>query len=838
MISTEALRARGRELHLAGDLPGAEQLYRRVVELDPGDAKTWCLLGMVCSERGALEEAVRCYRESLRIDPLQREANHNLGNALLEMGEDRQAIAQIRRTLEIAPDFPECHKSLGLALLRQGDLAAGWPEYEWRLKCDDKGQPRTYSRLWDGSPQPGGTILLVAEQGLGDAIQFVRYAPMVRQRCARVVLECPRALMRPLERAPGIDAVVPRNAPLQDFAAEAPLLSLPRLLGTTLENIPAQVPYLSADPQLTEYWRQVLSSIRGMKVGLVWQGNPGAPVDKPRSMPFSRFAGLRDIEGVQFISLQKGAGSEQLAEGTCGLPVIDLGERLDGQSGPFMDTAAIIMNLDLVITVDTAVAHLAGALGAPVWILLSYAADWRWLTGRDDSPWYPTARLFRQTRRGDWDGVIERVAEALRAQRQRKSDAQPAPPLLAPVSAGELLDKITILQIKAHRIGEPAKLGHVLAELAALSARRDRAIAPSPELASLVDELRDVNRALWDIEDEIRRCEQRQDFGTRFVELARSVYRENDRRAAIKRRINGLVDSELVEEKLYSTSAAGAPAPAAAPAPLARPVLESGPLRLKRCRHGIMLYAVRDRYIGRSLDLYGEFSEGEMEVIGQIVRRGQLVLDIGANIGTHTVVLSRLVGGGGSVLAFEPQRQIFQILCANVALNALSNVHTYHAAVGRQCGNICVPRMNLESPDNFGGVSLNQKPGAGEIVRLITVDSLELPACHFMKVDVEGMENEVLAGAEQTIRKYRPILYVENDREKESAALISRLLELDYRLYWHLPRLYTAKNHFANPQNVFGNTISVNVLAIPKSAKQNISGLREITSPQDTWQTR
>jgi len=210
-----------------------------------------------------------------------------------------------------------------------------------------------------------------------------------------------------------------------------------------------------------------------------------------------------------------------------------------------------MMNLDLVVTTDTAVAHLAGALGVPVWVALSVGPDWRWLLGREDCPWYPSMRLFRQSRPHDWDEVFQRMAAELR----RKLAPPPAPSnaVAAPISPGELIDKTTILQIKAERLTDPAKLRNVTAELEALRAAHERAVSPSPGLAALTAELRAVNEALWQIEDDIRLCERQQDFGPRFVELARSVYRTNDRRAELKRRINELLGSRLIEEKSYAT---------------------------------------------------------------------------------------------------------------------------------------------------------------------------------------------------------------------------------------------------------------------------------------------
>ncbi len=265
-----------------------------------------------------------------------------------------------------------------------------------------------------------------------------------------------------------------------------------------------------------------------------------------------------------------------------------------------------------------------------------------------------------------------------------------------------------------------------------------------------------------------------------------------------------------------------------------RPLLDNGPVRLKQCRHGAMLYLVTDQYIGQSLDRYGEYSEGEIDLFRQLVRPGATILEIGANLGTHTVFLAKAAGPGGTLHAFEPQRVIFQILCANVALNALTNVYAHHAAVGRESGMITVPRVDYTATGNFGGISMKNWP-EGERVPLMSVDSLALARCDLMKIDVEGMEGEVIAGAVRTIRQFRPLLYVENDRQEKSAALIRQLLDLDYRLYWHLPPLFNSQNYFGVAENVFGPIISSNMLGIHALIPQNLTGFRQITSPEDNW---
>ena len=264
-------------------------------------------------------------------------------------------------------------------------------------------------------------------------------------------------------------------------------------------------------------------------------------------------------------------------------------------------------------------------------------------------------------------------------------------------------------------------------------------------------------------------------------------------------------------------------------------LLENGPLRLKRCRHGLMLYLITDKYVGRSLDLYGEFSDGEIDVLRQLIRPGATVLEVGANIGSHTVSLAKATGPSGSVFVFEPQRLIFQILCANLALNALANVYTHRAAVGRKAGASVVPKIDPTSPNNFGGVSLGDWP-EGEPVPVMTIDSLGLAACHLIKIDVEGMESDVIAGAEQTIRRFRPVLYLENDQPEKSAALIRQIMALDYRLYWHRPPMFNAENYFGVSDNIFPGIFSINMLCLHASWQHDVTGLREILKPEDRWQ--
>ena len=261
-------------------------------------------------------------------------------------------------------------------------------------------------------------------------------------------------------------------------------------------------------------------------------------------------------------------------------------------------------------------------------------------------------------------------------------------------------------------------------------------------------------------------------------------------------------------------------------------ILDNREVRLKATRYGLMLYHSKDAYVGRSFDLYGEFSEGEVALFRQLVQPGSVVLDIGANIGSHTLFFASASAPGGSVIAFEPQRIIHQMLCANLALNGITNVRALLAGAGRERGIAQVPVLDYTAANNFGGISLGMG-GPSEAVDIIPVDALGLERCDLMKIDVEGMEGEVLTGATSTIGRFRPVLYVENDRREKSAALVEQLLSLDYELFWHLPLLFNAQNFFRQPANVFEGIASINVLGVPREAKRDVAGFRAVTGPQD-----
>jgi FkbM family methyltransferase len=399
------------------------------------------------------------------------------------------------------------------------------------------------------------------------------------------------------------------------------------------------------------------------------------------------------------------------------------------------------------------------------------------------------------------------------------------------VSWGELIDKITILEIKEARLKSPKAIINVRRELAALAGACQDAHSKNAELARIKQRLRLVNETLWDIEDRIRAKEAAKRFDWEFIELARAVYLQNDRRSALKAEINALMNSEIVEEKQYVEYSGESESGRLIDQHL---LFANSTLRVKQCRHGVMMFYANDSYIGRSLDLYGEYSEGEIELFKQIVRPGMTVVDVGANIGAHTIWFSKAVGPGGRVFAFEPQRALYHILCGNIALNLCANVISANVALGVRLGSVVVPSIDYARGGNFGGMALG-KWESGEPIPLQTLDSYSLTSCGFMKVDVEGMEQQVLEGAKSLLAAHQPILYVENDRAEKSEDLISLLMNKGYRLYWHLPRLFSGTNYFGRTENIYGKTVSVNMICIPRSKPINMQNFREITSPEDKW---
>ena len=437
--------ALGRLHDLASDAVESEASYRRAISLDPGHAKAHNNLGRILNLQGRLDEALACYLRALQIDPDQPEANQNyaamtndpdareaalrgflrqtaadptdarafanLANLLAGCGRHEEAMANLDRAIALDPENAEARYSRGVLLLTLGDYARGWEEYQWRWRINNPYSvpARRFAQpIWDGRPV-AGAVLLHGESAFGESLQFVRYATLVAERCEGVIFECAAPLVSLLRGVRGVRQVIAAGEALPPLAAHIPLFALPQVFGTTLQSVPWQGPYVHASPERIADWRPLPGPAPEprFKVGLVWTGNARNPNNRDRSVPFELIAGLPRLPGIAFYSLQKG---DDGAQPPAAPNLIDC----SGKIRDFADTAACISRLDLVLSIDTAVAHLAGAMGARTWVMLNHLPDWRYHLGRADNPWYPGMRLFRQTREGDWPPVIDAVAAELR----------------------------------------------------------------------------------------------------------------------------------------------------------------------------------------------------------------------------------------------------------------------------------------------------------------------------------------------------------------------------------------------------------------------------------------
>jgi tetratricopeptide (TPR) repeat protein len=423
-----ARRSLATALRMSGRNREAVEVSRAAVAADKNDADAFFGLGNGLREINDMPGAAAAYQRALELSPDQPDVLLELAGTMFDLGEIDAAIQTGCRAVGVRPSSAQARYNLSLALLAAGRMADGWKLYESRWQCPnfaDMLSPLPQP-LWDGGDSAGRTIFLRAEQGCGDTIQFARYIPLLAKRGAKIILECQpelRSLLSPCA------TVIARGEPPPPFDCHLPLLSLPLHFGTTQETIPAEVPYLKADPDLCEHWKSRLAGVTGFKCGLVWAGSPHHRNDFTRSLPVSELAPLAAIKGVRFVSLQVSRASGAVIETPrarrpdrvsapsplkSDFPIpgmLDFGSDLHN----FADTAALLSQLDLLITVDTASAHLAGALGRPVWTLLPFAPDWRWMRETQTTPWYPTMRLFRQANRGDWGAVIAAVGLELRS---------------------------------------------------------------------------------------------------------------------------------------------------------------------------------------------------------------------------------------------------------------------------------------------------------------------------------------------------------------------------------------------------------------------------------------
>lgn len=405
----EAMVNLGNLLRIRGEYDEALSLLKRAAEVRPAHASTYNTLGAIYKDRDDLDSAIAHYRRALQLDTHFAEALNNLGVALQEKVEFLEAEEVFRKAVQSNPNLAEAHFNLATLLLLTGNFREGWEEYEWRLKLTDPPSLRLV-RPWNGEDIDGKSILLIAEQGFGDTIQFIRYASSLAEMGAEVSVAAQKELAGLFEKVKGISRVARFGDPLPETDYQCYLLSLPHLLKSDVDNVPAEVPYIFADPLAAQRRKEMIQDQDGLlAIGIAWSGDPTYRRDRVRSLRTEYLDPLFRVKGTVFYKLQKDMTSSTSFYRGENAPV-DLSSAIQD----FGDTAACIEHLDLVISVDTAVAHLAGAMGKPIWTLLPYVPDWRWMLDREDSPWYPTMRLFRQPSPGDWDSVIERVAEELK----------------------------------------------------------------------------------------------------------------------------------------------------------------------------------------------------------------------------------------------------------------------------------------------------------------------------------------------------------------------------------------------------------------------------------------
>jgi FkbM family methyltransferase len=672
-------------------------LLRRITTLAPYFPDGWNNLGTSLQRLGHFRDAEAAYRKAIAIHPDFAAAHANLGNLLDGQRRLPEAEAEYRRAAALDPGLISAHWNLALLMLNQGRWTEAWPWFERRNDPFKAVRNETFGcPEWQGEDLTGKSVLIDSVEGQGDNIMCARYIAKLKRAGATRITLIHRAALKPLlETIEGIDAVVQEPPPRGRFDYWCFSFSLLARFATAPETIPATIPYLTPLASRMSYWQRKLVAVKGFRVGLVWKGDPVNDVDRHRSLPhLSALAPLWKIPGVSFVSLQKGQGEDEAKPPPPGQPLVHLGDDIVD----FADTAAIISQLDLLITVDTAPAHVAGALGKPVWVLLpAIGTDWRWLRDRDDTPWYPGAmRLFRQLRDApDWHAVLDDLGTALAA----KSTGTP----------------------------EPSR-------------------APAPAPAPLP---------------------------------AQTTLRNPDTESPLEPSMN-------------------------------RPALRPAAFVLASSDHGTLIVNRNDYAdhgggnmigVGCQVLFNSSFDRDEVDLALRMLdfrRRlfgdGVMALDCGANIGVHTVEWAKQMHGWGSVIAVEAQERVFYALAGNITINNCFNARAIWGAVGAENGEINVPKPNYLRPGSYGsmeirpsvrnefiGQPIDYSKDSGVITRLFTIDSLALPRVDFIKIDIEGMEMEALAGAMGTIRSFRPQMIIEKIKSDETA-LRNLLIAEGYRV--------------------------------------------------------
>ena len=655
------------------DLHGAETLLRHAVATDSDRPDAWNDLGMVMGRQDRYPDALKAFQRAARLEVLRGEDVSSFINLAInarDAGQTREALEVYETSLAQRPSA-DGHFSYAVALLTTGRLPEGWRHFgfRWLREPSLSFRPRFGRPVWAGQVLRGRTILLRAEQGVGDTIQFVRYARMLKALGATVQVGVFAGLEDLLRGAEGVDQVLGPNDVVPEFDFYAHMMSLPLIFETNLESIPDEVPYLHAEPARRERWARQLRGDPGLTVGIVWAGNPTHVRDRYRSLSLRQLAPLADVKGVRWVSLQKGEAAGEAEAAPPGLPLVNLGPALED----FRDTAAVIDQLDLVLCVDTAVAHLAGALGKPVWVMLPKPADWRWLEGREDSPWYPTMRLFRQSRRGEWDDVVERVRVALQER---------------------LNDGASVTVQGAHR--------------------RPQALGPMPVVAI----------------------------------------------------------------------------------PSRAPGHRVGFSGLAECRGGILQYLPDEPLIGDSLGWYGEYLQPQLDLLARMIRPGATVLEVGAGVGAHALLLAAMIGAEGHLFLYESRPVAKRILQQNLAANRLTNITLMRRTLG----------------------------ASGEAVDLgtETLDELQLERLDWLKVNGHVSALDVLDGGPDTLWRLRPLLFLAAG-EPVSTTLAHRVKEFSYRCWRVKTALFNPQNFNRRDDDIFSGHTESALLAIPEEIEVDIA---------------
>lgn len=498
--------------------------------------------------------------------PSQTEIAHlfMLGEHELQHGRLAEALILYRFVKTIAPDHIDAAARFALTLFRREQWAEAWDAFDIRFSLMPA-QPRVSARdangdvrdvpRWRGGPVPT-KLLVMDEQGLGDTIQFARFLKPLVNRGVDVSFVTHPALFDLLKSMQLPIRLIRSDEPGQvsGIGGWTALVNLPRALALHPDSYAAHEPYLKADPVRVKIWAKKLKD-KAFKIGIVWAGNPESPADKGRSIALETLAPLAKLDGVRLYSLQKGEAAKELKTASFRKGVTDFGSSLDQGEQAFLDTAAIIQSLDLIVAVDTAVAHLAGALGKPVCLLLRKDPDWRWLARETDTVWYPKTTLYRQRQAGDWTDPVQRLVVDIAVLTGKVAPPRPGTMPLIPVSVGDLVDRITILNLKLAHANDVTQAMELKHHADMLDAEWRKLVKGMPVLSQYQEEIAAVNAALWIVEDQIREAEARQTFDDAFVALARSVYELNDRRAALKRKIDDAIGSRFREVKTYAAQA-------------------------------------------------------------------------------------------------------------------------------------------------------------------------------------------------------------------------------------------------------------------------------------------